>query len=773
MIKRFTTFLALVLAVSSLVSLLPHGTAVAQNRHAYLEEFTATWCGYCVRGSYAIESLKAKYPGQVAVLSIHNTDPMINPQGDSLTQALGFPSAERVPGFPDSWTARTVEGPSWNVDPSQWADGIGPKFGIGNGTLADDIIASTADVSIVMDNVSYNVITNMVTAHLTATFHSAMTGDFRFNVMVTEDSLSGSDVNTWGQHNYYSSKGSAGPSAPNNPFYSYPTVIPNWQYMDVFREAVAGVKGAAGIIPPSAGANASYSATFSFLLPTNVVNPNHVHIIGLVHQFSATDPSLNTVYDAMSVKLTSTPVNVGTTSLDLQLSSGATYRYAKANGDTHIDFDVTNNGTDNVTTDFQIDGLSPLPAGCSASFSPATTTILPGTSKTVTMTITTPEQSSYFVPSIEVAPKLENTYLEPSLFRPVGLLSDNTRYGLYYPSLRSAENAAFEALPDSMRLHAVALPMVQGITTTFPASSMEVAIIMNDPVLDATGVEGTGNPYGVTSVMASVDALLANGKKVFISSPDALGFAYGNAYYLGNGIVHYTNTATKTKAVQAFFHDTLGIVPMHNTVNVDANGYYSSFEVTGETGDVIGDQLDVTANQAPLYAYELQTPIFSLSPTSKSVPIFYANATPDSIVGVRYHSTSGGKLVYLSFSLNSFSDQVAADTVFARSMAWLLTDEAPTGSVAELNTVSSGISASANPFHGTTQVTYVAEAGERDVTFSAFDVLGREVAKLTPRTVGENAYAVTLDGSTLADGTYTVVAHTTKGTHEVRVVNQR
>src|SRR2546423_588757 len=90
MLKRYRSILALSLAVLAIAALLPGptGTLRAQNRHAYLEEFTASWCGFCVRGSYAIETLKKKFPGQVAVMSIHNTDPMANAQADSMTSCI-------------------------------------------------------------------------------------------------------------------------------------------------------------------------------------------------------------------------------------------------------------------------------------------------------------------------------------------------------------------------------------------------------------------------------------------------------------------------------------------------------------------------------------------------------------------------------------------------------------------------------------------------------------------------------------------------------------
>src|SRR3954468_15668233 len=102
MSNRFTILAA---ALLSFFALFTTGTnnAQAQNRRAFLEEFTGSWCGYCVRGSYCIETLKQKYGDKVAIVSYHNGDPMSNAQGDSTTSAIGGPAGQAVPGFPDSW----------------------------------------------------------------------------------------------------------------------------------------------------------------------------------------------------------------------------------------------------------------------------------------------------------------------------------------------------------------------------------------------------------------------------------------------------------------------------------------------------------------------------------------------------------------------------------------------------------------------------------------------------------------------------------------------
>jgi hypothetical protein len=94
------------------------------------------------------------------------------------------------------------------------------------------------------------------------------------------------------------------------------------------------------------------------------------------------------------------------------------------------------------------------------------------------------------------------------------------------------------------------------------------------------------------------------------------------------------------------------------------------------------------------------------------------------------------------------------------------------GGVEGTTATSTSFTASPNPFHGATKIEYTPAAGERDVTFSVVDLLGREVAKLVP-TASTGGLSVTFDGSTVAAGTYVVVANSSTGSREIRVVNAR
>ncbi|SRR5579883_517006 len=864
MLKRYSSIVAVTLLVTAIFALLPApGSLRAQNRHAYLEEFTGSWCGFCVRGSYCIETLKQKYPnGQVGIVSIHNGDPMSNAQGDSLTQAVGYPAGQAVPGFPDSWATRSVISPatSWNIDPSQWGTGVTTLFGLNPSQYPDGIVdainAQTATVTCKVDNVSFDMNTHMVTARVTATFVNAMTGDFRLNLMVTEDSVSGPAGTTWDQHNYYSSTNSSvGANLPNNPFYNSPGSISNWQYMDVFREAVGGIYGQKGVIPASVTAGATYSYTFTFPLPTVVVNPNHVHLVGIVHQFSATDKTKNTVYDEQEVKLSSTTIPVIANQVDVVPSSG-NYISAHANGDSSTTLNIQNNGSSAVDVNLSVDASASLPAGWSVKFTPAKLTALAaGSSANVTMTVTAPQQSAFVAIPVTINPAKDGFYIPGSTVT-INALSDNTVCGLYTET-GSVETAVALGIPDSLKVHTAVIPLTSDLVGNFPPENLAVDIYDNIPILDNGGV------YSNPTVVQNIQNALDNGKKVFINSDFALYYAFDP-----NG----TANGTGTQDVLNLFAR-LGIDWTRSTNRYTISGnqaFPKSYNIDG-TSDPVSTGISVTNAGG----YPIHTGIYVID--SNSIALYYSDKNTKYIVGSRYEdATTHGRLVFLGFDLSGITVQSKADTIAGRAINWLLSASGPVsiaanptsldfgtvklggskmlpititntssaslavnaitvnpptanftlggfalpttlaaggtmtvnvtfnattpgqqtasieiGSSTEGNikvpvqaTASSsgvsdggnapvlGITASPNPFHGMTTVQYVAANGETNVTFAAYDLLGREIAQLSTQNAGGNTYTASFDASKLAEGTYVIIAHSSKGSHEVRVVNQ-
>jgi len=845
MSNRFTVLAA---ALLSFFALFTSGTnnAQAQNRRVMVEEFTGAWCGWCVRGALAIEQLYQKYPGKVVGVSIHNGDPMVTPSGDSLQAGLpGQASGTRVTGYPDGWTARQANGSTWNVNPGDWIDTVA------SAGLVDQLIGTPADATVTVDNVTFDLATSMVTARVSAKFNQAMSGDFRFNLYLTEDSVVYPEDRTADQHNYYYHNA----NFPGSPYYNLGTgangngVIKNFTHMHVLRFAAGGAWGTKGVIPPSAASGATYTQTYSFRLPGNVMNPNHVSVIGFVHQYNSSSLASNEILDAHEVPLNATPVKIGK---PLELSvDGIPTAYAKANGDTSFVVNVTNNGTVSASVTEAI--ASTLPAGWSVRFDPSPLVVAAGATGQLTVTVTAPEQSAFIAPEITFMAS-EQDYYVPGSSLSFYMLSDNTKYAYLIPG-GSYETAVYRGVPASYQTHMAIMPYSSSISQNYDFSDMDLVILNQIPVLDFY----TDLGWGVAPTVGLLMDLLDKGKRVFINSNDAMFWAFNDA----DSRYQYTGT----DAVHEFF-DRMGLSWTRNVARYNSStGAAISFPIKGTT-DPIGNGISATNSGGDV------SEIYSID-NSKSVGLFYTNggsgnANTSYLLGSRYEDPSThGRLVYLGFDLAHITIQKNADSIAARSIAWLLsgssitpslkvpqsvdfgsipvgqsstktvtvsnegsadvtvTGVSVTGSSFSANaagftvaagasktvdvtfapstpgvqdgklvlvmaegsqsidlsgvaaaagvedgkTIATSFTASPNPFNGSTKIEYTAAAGERNVTFSVVDVLGREVMQLAP-TASNGAYSVSFDGSNLSAGTYVIVAHTSTGSHELRVVNQ-
>jgi len=838
----------------------------AQNRRIMLEEYTGAWCGWCVRGALAIQKLDEKYPGQVIPVAIHGPvsygEPMSTAQGDSLNSGIGFPVSDQY-GWPDGWTARTVETAhnDWNVDPDSWIDTT-------NATgIVDGMVNQPAQANATIDQVTFDPQTHLVTARVSAKFNDQLSGDFRLNLYVVEDSVQGNSDPAWVQHNYYYHNA----SFPTSPYYNQGdaflyqgqpdgSTIANYTFMHVFREAVGGVHGVKGPIPASPTSGTTYSQVFSFYLPVNVLNPNHAKLIGFVHQYSATDMNANQILDAAEVPLTTTTLAVAPNNLEVTGNDGQ-YLIAHANGDMTTTLSVANNGTDAVTVNLAVPANS-LPAGWSMTFDPASVSVDGGGQKTVSVKVTAPNQSAYIVAPVLLTPQKTGEYI-PGLEYQFAFVSDNTNYAAYS---YGGESAAVNGMPDTMRLHTAYIPLNANTLAYYdPVNSglpIALAMFLNDPVLD-----GSESVTGGPSVLSTITSALAAGERVYISSNDAMAWAW-----IGNA-------STTTDAVQSFFSDTLGTSWKKNISRINSNNQYTQFRIDGTTDPIGAGLANLTANTTGSISGDGETPTFNVTAGGPSTSLFYVDNAKASNVSLKTQFASGDRLVYMGFALDALSNQVKADTIFRRSIQWLMggaTVAPPAGltlsassldfgvvsvggslakydtitnssntsitinsitvnptsanfsfsgfsvpitldpgaskkmlvifapttdgnqsaslvvnyddnkivnvhvqgttsssGVHEDGTASASLAASPNPFHGLTQIQYTAGAGEQGVSLAAYDLLGREVAKLTTQNAGGSLYTALFDGSKLANGTYIIVAHSSTGTHEVRVLNQQ
>ncbi len=246
-------------------------------KYVLLEECTGTWCGYCPDGAQDIqEKITPVYPHCI-VASWHGPngygDPMMV-AGDPFAGSSGYFS-----GFPKASVDRVAFSGAVGLD-RPWD----PKVAIQNGV--------TAKFRVDM-NTLYNGSARQLTVTVTGTALATLTGSWRINALVTEDSIGSGVSSAYNQDNY------AGP--PVNDYTisctgthswfdgSGDPIMPaaNYTHMNVVRAVLAAggsIWGDAAFTNPSLGTTASQ--TYTYTLQADHV-PQHIKVIGIVQKYGS------------------------------------------------------------------------------------------------------------------------------------------------------------------------------------------------------------------------------------------------------------------------------------------------------------------------------------------------------------------------------------------------------------------------------------------------------------------------------------------------------
>ena len=232
-----------------------------------IEEYTGTWCGWCVRGLVGMELLSQQFGDDFIGVAYHNSDAM------EIMSSSSYPS--RVNGFPTAFIERTSE--------------VDPYYGFGNtaGGIIDamnqfaalEVIAGI-DVTAQWTSADKTDITVDVTSYFTTDNKNAT---YAIEVMLVADDLYGSG-SSWNQANYYSG-------------YNYFTNDPNlreWVYKGEyvsdyhFNDVLVGTSGVINnSLPSSIAAYDDYGYSYTFTLsqlnnPALIQNKDNLRVIAIV-----------------------------------------------------------------------------------------------------------------------------------------------------------------------------------------------------------------------------------------------------------------------------------------------------------------------------------------------------------------------------------------------------------------------------------------------------------------------------------------------------------
>ncbi len=233
-----------------------------------MEEGTATWCGYCIRGTAALNQYSDKYGDRFIGIAVHGSnDPMRVPE-----YLDPFLVQSGINGYPNAWFNRRV-----------LSDPQSPE-------LVEEILSERVGYSVSIKEVTYDENgSDMVTVKYAPRLSFSTSGaDMTAVAIVTEDNVKGNNAD-WNQTNYYSGaskmdiEGAFGKDAwpyfkeycESGDIIPFPLITYGHVARGIFNSYLGG--GAGATLPATWTVNEEQEFTLSFELPLiNKVGSNGV-----------------------------------------------------------------------------------------------------------------------------------------------------------------------------------------------------------------------------------------------------------------------------------------------------------------------------------------------------------------------------------------------------------------------------------------------------------------------------------------------------------------
>ncbi len=305
------------------------------DKFVLVEEFTGAWCQFCPDGASTLAAILAANDDVIGV-AIHEGDAMEFNDVSALTDAF-------VGGFPAGMVDRYLfDGASEVATSSRqaWPPQVVER-------------QATTSLGIIEASNTYDVNSRLLTVDVTATFLANLSGDYRVNVYIVEDSVTGTGAG-YNQKNAYN-------NVSGHPYYQAGNPIQNYYHRDVVRYFMGGAWGKAGVITNPIAELTPYNTTFSYTLPA-AWNANKVHLVAVIQKYGAS-PNDREIINALELELNSSEENDATivenvatvdlTSITHSVCGGGKEGsiFVDANGCTDCNFTWSNGGTGNVAYD--------------------------------------------------------------------------------------------------------------------------------------------------------------------------------------------------------------------------------------------------------------------------------------------------------------------------------------------------------------------------------------------------------------------------------------
>lgn len=234
-----------------------------------MEEYTGTWCGWCVRGYVGLEKLAERYPDDFVCASFHNGDDM------EVISSDYYPWNEyklgNFPGFPTAAMDRMAEiDPFWGFDYGKTPMGVAADLA----ERAKEFGHASIDLETSMD-ADNDVVT--VNTTVTFPFDDTDADDERYSLeyLLLANGLTG-EGSAWAQSNYYS--GSYDEACDElMPFIEAESSVSGLVFNDVVV-MVSEIGGIEGSLPATFNADEPVAHTYTFDL-SGALNTKGAYVI--------------------------------------------------------------------------------------------------------------------------------------------------------------------------------------------------------------------------------------------------------------------------------------------------------------------------------------------------------------------------------------------------------------------------------------------------------------------------------------------------------------
>jgi hypothetical protein len=200
-----------------------------------------------------MDKFQADYAGYWAGIAVHNGDPMtVTAYDDGIGTLIG--------GYPSALVDRLGD-----VDPSQMGTDFFTRL-------------QTAPKGIITNGATWDAATRELNVSITTTMAQATTGAYKIACVLTEDDVTGTGAG-YNQANAYA----GGNNGVMGGYESLPSPVPAAQmvYDHVARAIAPSFTGQTGVVPSSTAAGDTYTANFTFTLPTTW-DETQMHIVGML-----------------------------------------------------------------------------------------------------------------------------------------------------------------------------------------------------------------------------------------------------------------------------------------------------------------------------------------------------------------------------------------------------------------------------------------------------------------------------------------------------------